>query len=96
MLIAARQRICTAHDAEIGMLLRFMADLEPAHFAGRDASSQYRGTLVVGRGRRQGLLRLVTLYLQHLKQGEIHILCGTIPSQLISTWTLQNSEPVAV
>lgn len=32
MLIATRQRICTAYDAEIGMLLRFTVDPEPAHF----------------------------------------------------------------
>lgn len=38
MLIAARQRICTAYDAKIGMLLRFTVDLEPAHFTDRDAS----------------------------------------------------------
>ena len=38
MLIAARQRICTAYDAEIGMLLRFTVDLERAHFTEQDAS----------------------------------------------------------
>ena len=38
MLIAARQRICTAYDAEIRMVLRFMVDLEPAHLTECDAS----------------------------------------------------------
>lgn len=38
MLIAARQRICTAYDAEIGMLLRFTVDLEGTHFTEQDAS----------------------------------------------------------
>lgn len=32
MLITARQRVCTAYDAEIGMLFSFTVDPEFAHF----------------------------------------------------------------
>ena len=38
MLIVARQRVCTAYDAEIGILLRFTVDLECAHFTEQEAS----------------------------------------------------------
>ena len=42
MLIVARQRVCTAYDAEIGLLLRFAVNLERAHFTEQEASKQNR------------------------------------------------------